>query len=283
MKKIVIGLGAVIAVVVVAVVFVFSNLGDFIKQAVETVGSEATQSKVTLNQVDLDIASGAGALKGLSVGNPAGFNTPSAFDLGAISLSIDTATVDQNPIVIREIRINAPQVTYELGDGGSNVDAIKANVDSYAKQFGGSGGGGGEAAGGESKKLVIENLIVSGGKVKVSAGFLKGKTLDAALPDLHLKDIGKDEGGANPADVVKNLIDELTKGVGSSVAGLNLDGLRKDAEAAARKAVEGVAKEAEGALKSVTEGAGDVGGEAGKAVEEGVGEAGKKLKGLFGN
>ena len=62
---------AVVVVIVVVVVFVLSNIDTLVQEAVEEIGSEATQAKVTLDEVDISITSGTGALRGLTVGNPA--------------------------------------------------------------------------------------------------------------------------------------------------------------------------------------------------------------------
>ena len=68
MKKILIGL-VVLVVIVAAGVFVFlGNLNDIVRAAVEKVGSDMTQTNVTLNEVDIEITSGKGAgsdIKGL--------------------------------------------------------------------------------------------------------------------------------------------------------------------------------------------------------------------------
>ena len=67
----------------------------------------------------------------LIVGNPTGFKTDGAFELDQVSVAIDIGTVANDPIVIEEIVITSPQITYELGSKGSNLDAIQMNVESY--------------------------------------------------------------------------------------------------------------------------------------------------------
>ena len=275
MKKVLFGLGAVMVVIIAIVVAVFFFAGDVIKTAVEKIGSEATQAKVTLHTVDLDMIQGSGAMKGLVVGNPKGFKTPSAFELGSISLQIDKSTLSSNPVVIDSIAINGPIVTYEKANGTSNVDAIKANVDAFAKKF--SGGGTAttsDSKQGGGKKLLIKKLTITGGQVKLNAGVLGDKTLNASLPDLTLTDIGKDSGGASPAEVAKSVIDKLTAGIMS----INPDKLIGNAA----QAIQGAAKAATDAAKGVSEGAGKavegVTSGAGSAVE-GVGD---KVKSLFG-
>lgn len=265
MKKIVIALGAIVILVVGVGVYLFIFAGDLIKAAVESIGSDATQAKVTLNSVDLDMFQGSGGMSDLVVGNPKGFKTPSAFELGAISLLLDKDSIGKNPIIVKSIAITGPVVTYEKAGGTSNVDAIKANVDAYAKKFA-SGGSEAKTSSGEEQKLVIEKLTITGGMVKMNAGVLGDKTLEAPLPAITLTNIGKDSGGSSPAAITKAVIDKLTAGIMS----INPEKLIGNAAAA----LEGAAKGATDAVKGVTEGAGG----AVKGVTEGAGET---LKGLF--
>ena len=92
MKKVLLIGGGVAAVAIVGViavaVFVLSSLDGLIKEAIETHGSEITKVEVTLADVNIDLTSGKGTLSGFTVGNPAGFKTPSAFKLGAISITL---------------------------------------------------------------------------------------------------------------------------------------------------------------------------------------------------
>ena len=88
--------------------------GDIIKTTVEELGPQLTKAEVKLAEVDLSLTSGEATLSGLKIGNPAGFQTPYAFQLGNISVKIDTATIGSDTIVIKEILINAPSVIAEF-------------------------------------------------------------------------------------------------------------------------------------------------------------------------
>lgn len=257
--------GALIIIFVGAVILAGFNLNSLVKEAVEKFGTEATLAEVKLNKVEISLISGAGSLNGLKVGNPKGFKTPSAFEMHSISIKLNIDTITQDPIVIKEIVITGPQVTYELAGTNSNIDAIQKNVDAYSKQF--QTGENVKRSEGEGPKLIIENIYIRGGKIGVSAGFLKGKTMNASLPDIYLYDIGIKEKGADPSQVIQEIIGSMTKGVGSAVASLGLEDLAK-----------GVTEVVSSAAKKLQEGAGSVGG----SVQEGVGEAGKSLKKLFG-
>ena len=268
-RGILVGASVVVIVIVAGVYVLFSSLGGIIKAAVEEIGSEATQATVQLDGVELDIGSGKGALNGFTVGNPPGYRSLAAFVLGSVRLQVDTATVTGDPVVIKEIVIDKPAITYELGDNGSNIDAIKRNVDAYASKV--ASGGGKDQAGGEGPKVVIEHLYVRGGQVNVSAAMLGGKTMGAPLPDIHLTDIGKDSGGATPAEVAKKVIDSMNAGIGDAMAsigvGNTLDSLQQTLGGAAGTATEALGKTGTGAAET---------------VKDGVGKAGESIKGLFG-
>lgn len=266
MKKILIGIAAVVVIAVVAVFVLYSNIGSIIKAAVEEVGTRATKATVTLREVDLSATSGEGTLSGFTVGNPAGYRTASAMRLGEVKVKVDVGSITGDTVVINEVVIAGPQITYELGGAaGSNLQTIQKNVDEYA---GAGQGGASTPAGGQppksegGKKLIIENLYVRDGRIGVSAAFLAGQQMDVALPAIHLKDIGKDKGGATPAEVADQLMTAITASAANAVS--KLPGMDK-----AMDAVKGGADAAKKMMEGGAEGAG-----------KGLGGA---VKGLFGS
>ena len=270
MKKVLIGGGVLFVVIVGVVFFLLSKIGGLIKEVVERVGSEATQASVTLGSADVDVTSGKGGLKGLIVGNPAGFETSSAFELGEISVSIDTGSVTTDTVVIREVLIDGPIVTYELSQNGSNVDAIKRNVDSFAKNLS-SGESSAETVddGGAQKKIIIELLTVRGGEVNIAASMLGDRKMGASLPAIEVRDIGKDSGGASPAEIAAVILDTLTEAATKAATSLDLSGLL---DGAAGEAVENATKAVEEATDGAVEGASEAVGGAVEGVKSLLGD-----------
>ena len=87
--------------------------------------------------------SGEAALTGFQMGSPSGFKSPKAMSFGIVSVKIDPASVTSDVILVKEIVIAKPEITYESASGGGcNFDAIQKNVNSYVKEMGASGGGG---------------------------------------------------------------------------------------------------------------------------------------------
>src|SRR3546814_20948760 len=124
---------AVLVVVIAGGVYYFaSNLDGIVKAAIEKYGSEATQAKVSLKGVELSPTQGSGSLKGLVIGNPKGFSTPEAMSLGDVSISLDIGSLQSNPIVIKQVLIEQPAITYEYGAADSNLQAIQKNENGRA-------------------------------------------------------------------------------------------------------------------------------------------------------
>ena len=289
-------IAALLVIVAVVAIYVLSSLDTIIKEVVETYGTEIIRAEVRLERVEIDAASGAGALGGLRIGNPDGFETPSAFELGEISLRLDVGTLTADTIVIREIAITAPRITYEIGPRGNNIDAIRENVKAYVQGLGGGGEAKAETAaeddGGKGPKLVIEHLYVRDGSVSASANIplMKGKTLTAPLPDIHLKDIGKDKDGVTAGELAEQILAAVGNGASQAMSGIGvgktLDSLKatlgENADAV-KEAVSGAGETVKDAVTGVTEGVKGAASGVGSTVDDAAKGVGKTLKGLFGN
>jgi hypothetical protein len=222
LKKILIAVVALVVVAGAGLFFLYSNLDSILKAAIEKYGTEAAQAQVAVNAVSLSPTSGEGAISGLTVANPSGFSTPRAFELGNITLKVDTSTLTQNPVVIRQVLIQAPKVTYERGNSGGNLEKLQQNVSAYAGSQGAassSGSGSASTSSGSSspasaekkdeKKFIIEDLQMIDGQVTATASLLQGRQLSAKLPTIRMRDIGKDKGGATPAEISQRVIGTL--------------------------------------------------------------------------
>lgn len=272
MKKLLIGVGALLAVIAVVLVFVLSTFDSIVKETIETYGSEVAQTKVSVSDVKISLSSGEGSISGLNIGNPAGFSSPDLFKLGKISVKIDTNTVTQNPVVIDKVIIQSPSVAYEINKSGtSNVDVLKKNIAKSTGSTGKSADSAKESSGGEVK-MIISKLVVEGGKARVKIAALGGIEQSVNIPRLQLTDIGKKSNGATAAEVAQQLAKAMTNSVTSAVSKLGVGKyIGKSADI-----FKGAAGKVSGAVKGTV---GKVGGSLGGAAEK----AGGALKGLFGN
>jgi hypothetical protein len=218
MKKIALAVAIVVIAIAGAAYYFASNLDSIVKAVIERYGSEATQASVTLKSVKLSPTAGSGELNTLVVKNPKGFSSNDAITLGDIKVSLDLATLQSNVIVVKDVTILQPSVLYEYAGAGGNLEAIQKNVQSYAAKFSGgktepdkSAGDPGQSASKQpEKKVIIENLVIRDGKVAATHQALQGRTISANLPTIQLKDIGKDKGGATPAEVAEKVIGAIS-------------------------------------------------------------------------
>ena len=247
MKKILIIIPILIIVIVLALGF---SLNSIIRGGVETFGPRALGTDVKLADVDISLLDGKGKLNGLFIGNPQGFKTESAFQLAEVRLSLDVKSVFSDIIVIDEIFIDGPDITYEKDMKGDNIKALLKNIESFSgsEAKAGQKGESKEAAKSETK-IQINNFIVKNGKINMSMSALKGQKLSVALPDIHMKDIGKDKDGTSVANALKEIFAALNKNIVTASAG---------------------------SLK-------DISGTIEKTVGDTVGDSVNKLKGLLGN
>jgi len=74
MKKVLIALGVVVVLIGGGLVLLLSNLDGLVKTAIETYGSEAVGSQVSVGSVELNLTEGSAAIYDFSVANPPGFS-----------------------------------------------------------------------------------------------------------------------------------------------------------------------------------------------------------------
>jgi hypothetical protein len=215
MRKVLVGVGSLVVVLIGTLVFVWYNLEDFVKDAIQAVCSEATQTSVSVYDVKLSLHSGEASILGLKVSNPDGFSDQNIFELGEIRIKIDSSTLNQNPIVIDEMVINAPSVVYEINKSGvSNVDILKSNLAQAVGDAGNSSGGSDEF------KMIIRKLVVEGSRAKMRIAALGTAQQIVILPEILLTDIGKKSGGETAAKVARIIVSKLSGDLKSSVTKL---------------------------------------------------------------
>ena len=214
-----------VAIVVVGGFVLYSSLDAIVKAAIEKIGSDVTGTEVRVTDVDISPATGEGALRGFRVTNPEGFEDEQAFEFDEITMKIDLTTLTSDPVVIEEIVVQSPRIRYELGGKGTNVGTIQKNVEGYKD----------ESVAKHGPNFIIKNLYFRDGKVNVAGASLLKKGVSSPLPDLHMTDIGTEEGGVTPAVLTKKVTSALGRKVVTAVGKIDLGELGSDTKEAAKK------------------------------------------------
>jgi uncharacterized protein involved in outer membrane biogenesis len=211
-KKLLIAGGILAVILVVSLKYLHSNLDSIVKKAITRVGSEMTGVSVDVDKVAIVLAEGRGEIGRLEVANPRGYTGPHAFQFGSIVLALDPASVTKDVVVIRELTVEAPDIVYDKGTDGSNVEAIQNNVDQYSKTH---AAGEDRAADDDAaaKRFIVESLQIRNGKVRLAD---RDRVID--LPPLSMRDIGKSGGGMTGSEIATIVMKQMTQATVSSVA-----------------------------------------------------------------
>lgn len=258
MKKWVVRILLVLVIfVVVAGVAIALTLDNAIKKGVEAFGPQIAKVEVKLADVNLSLLSGSGSLKGLVIGNPEGYKTPHAISVGLSSVTISPGSLFSDKVVVKSIRVEAPEISIELGPGGSNLQRIQANLAGGKSSTDQDIKPPAETAPGKSKKLQVDEVVVTGGKLTLAAAALGGALSEFPLPEIRLSNLGAGPDGITPVELGTRILSAVMDGA-ITVSG---DALAKAGQDALNNATKGanqaLDKAADDAVGKATKGLGD--------------------------
>ncbi len=263
-KKLMLGAGALVVVLLLlgaGLAFLF--LGSIVKAGVEKAGPMVTKVPVKLDGATLSVFSGAGTLKGFELGNPEGFKTPHAIRVGTVAMAVDPGSVFRDKVVVRSIRVEAPEITFETDLRGNNLSKILANV----REMAGTNQTAATAEGG--KGLQVDEFVITGGRINLSATILGGRSGTLALPEIRLSNLGQGPEGITPAELTEKALAAVLAGTVKAVS--------EGAAALGKEGAELARQLGSGALDAVKKAGGD-GAQAVEKIGTGIGNLFKKEK-----
>ena len=206
MKMIIKLISALVILGIIVIVALYFSLNTIIERGVTMFGSQVTLTEVTLAKSNISLFSGKGELKGLVIGNPKGFSSNNALSFDRIKVSVDVKSIFTDNILIKEILIDGPKVTYELAGKKSNIQAILNNINSSEKKD--------KKVNeeqvkkteskkkGSQKKVIIDLFKITNGKVSLAMTELGGKGASLEFSDLTMRGLGRKQGGLTPKEAV---------------------------------------------------------------------------------
>lgn len=201
---------ALVILLVICVVALGLFLDTAIERGVETFGPRIAKVKVELAGVNLSLLKGSGSINGLVIGNPDGYQSPHAISVASSSMAINTGSLLSDKVVIKSIRVESPEVSLELGPGGSNLQKILSNLKAGSKPSTPDKGQESDAASG--RKLQVDEVVVTGGKIMLSAAALGGKLSEAPLPEIRLTGLGAGPEGITASDLGTRILSAVMDG-----------------------------------------------------------------------
>ena len=202
-----------LAIFCAVVITIYVSIDSIIIDTVETEGSEIAQTKVSLQEADFTTSTGLTTLVQMKVENPKGFQSKHAFSFDKIEVWVDPETLADDVLHIKSMVLIAPEIVYEFANSADNLGILKRYVENSAAKA--------AAQTVPAKRVIVDNFYVKNGIVVVNAEELRGERKTAKIADIHLRNIGKDENGLLPAELVYQLLLPVLRE--TTVAALNTD------------------------------------------------------------
>lgn len=235
MKKITLSLVALVVIAVIAgIIYLFTNLDAIVKAAIEKYGSQATQTAVQVDRVRIKPGEGDGAIFGLTVASPEGFEMRHAISLGETGLGIDLKSVREEPYVINHITVREPRVFFEVNaNKKSNLNELKKNL--TASQPSGRGEAKAEKSG-VQPRLIIRRITFEQGRIDARVTPLD-KDYELKLPNINMTNLGGSQ-GATPTELAKEILQRLIDAARVEVKKKGIDAELDKLKAGAKARVE---------------------------------------------
>lgn len=211
-KKIAIVLLVLIALVVIGVVILLSQVGTLVKVGVEKGGTFALGTNTTLEKADIGVFSGKVGLTNLNIANPQGFKSTEFFSMGNGQVEVTLPSLSKSVIEVPLIKFDAIRVNLEKKEGASNYNVILENLKRAT--------GGDKPAtdkpkptepAGDSKKFIVKSIQIRDVKVHVDllgTGGSADKLAEVNIPidEVLLSDVGTAENGGVDLQTLASVI-----------------------------------------------------------------------------
>jgi uncharacterized protein involved in outer membrane biogenesis len=228
-----------IAIIGIATWLLVSNLDSLVKRVVEDVGSDTLGTKVSLSSATVSISDASAVLRGLEIANPDGFEAGNAFELGAIEVSIDPASLSTDTLVLSAIIIDQAKLTFEQQGSQNNLQTLMDNLNSGSGESSDSAGADNE----DETLLAIGEFRLNEAGMTLSHDRLEEK-ISFTLPDIVLHDIGRIDAGVTAEQAARQIITPVIQRSKDAAQ----DRAKQELEAAARKELD---KQTDKALDSM--------------------------------
>ena len=179
-------------------------LGGAVKGLIERAGTAALGTPVRVTSLQFSLTDKKATMGRLTVDNPKGFGD---LLLKTQSIAFRVGEVSQTLVVLDEVVVEGMQVTYSMGTGGTNFDAMRKNMKASGKSAG-------EPAV-PAPKLVIKKLKIRNAQLVPAIAGLGSEPID--MPDLTLTDVGTKSKPATAEEVAEQVLNRILSASSNAV------------------------------------------------------------------
>jgi len=195
-------LGIVVLALVVVVVGAMLMMDQLARKAVEIGGESAMGVPTTLDKLSLRPFKGEGDLKGLTIGNPEGFETAHFMSLREGAAALDVGSLLKPRVVMNSIELKGLDINLEKRDEGANYEVILENMKTEEEA----------PPEEEGRHFLVERIVVEDITVHADVAVLGKK---ATRVDLHIERIELENVGTETESgvIMSQLMGTIVKSV----------------------------------------------------------------------
>ena len=227
---------SLLAIIVIAVALTWMSLESIVKGVVNKFGSQVTGTEVKLEGFNLSPFDGTASIKGLTVANPENYKNPYLLSLNGISVKLDVKSLMSDTIVIEDITVDKPVITYEmLSISQNNIKQLQSNISkntaSAEKAQTAKDEKGEKDNSASAKKVIIKKLTVKAGELKAAANVGgEENSIDVVLPEIVLTDIGGQDKGESIVASISKVLNKILSTASQTVVKSGLSDLKNVAK-----------------------------------------------------
>ena len=240
---------ALLALIVIVLVAGWLYLEPLVKGVVNKFGSQVAGTEVSLAGFSLHPLDGEVEIKGFTVANPKGYTTPNLLSLGGIFVKVDPKSLFSDTIVVENVRITKPELTYEMPNfSTSNVMQLQENVARNTAQSSAPAKEEKvkETAAKPAKNVVIRKVLVEEGALSALTPLQKDKKpLELNLPSIEINGIGDGKKNMSIDESIAIIFNKILFNA-TSVVTKELGNVSDMAQKAANKALDQVKQQVPG-------------------------------------
>lgn len=152
------------------------SLDGIVKSNIESNTSEMLDTSVEIDDVTISILDGSGTIEEITIHNPEGFSDNPALQLQQISMKVDLYSLLSDTIVVKEIRIQKPELYFEQKAAANNFKALTDKLDDSSTS---------------ETNMVVDYLLVENGRVTLSADIGEEKSVEETFSKIEIEGIGR--------------------------------------------------------------------------------------------
>ncbi|MBR4172528.1 MAG: hypothetical protein IKR48_12835 [Kiritimatiellae bacterium] len=211
MKKLLKILLIIVILLIVAILTLPFWISPLATGVVQTAAPAALGVDVKLGKVTVNPYTGNFGITELHVKNPVnkGYTDNDSFAVSDVAVKVDPTSLMGDVVHIKKIDVAAPLIRVEMKGLKSNLSAMLENLPKSepSEKPKASGEKKEKEASSPGKKVIVDQFILHDGKVALDP--IGGAAVKLPMPQVELKDLGKESGGATTEEIVQLVVTKV--------------------------------------------------------------------------